>query len=184
MAPKEVLRWRFLIKPSLQARYTVFVFLSMLGIVVFVAWNTYFTVGKSVFGEITDPRALSLFRQLNWTLMGWLLVYTVALVVVSIFLSHKFAGPVYRFENSAEEIGRGRLRHRISLRRSDELTDLQEKLNAMVESLQRKVAQDRALRDEVLKRLQLLEAELPASAQAKLKEAEAAAARITQDFEI
>ncbi len=46
-----------------------------------------------------------------------------------IFISHKIAGPLYRFEKSLKEIGGGDLSHRITTRKNDQLTDLADTLN-------------------------------------------------------
>ncbi len=46
-----------------------------------------------------------------------------------IYISHKIAGPLYRFEKSLKEIGRGDLFHRITTRKNDQLTDLADTLN-------------------------------------------------------
>jgi methyl-accepting chemotaxis protein len=176
-------RWRYFIKPPLQTRFMLFVFAAMVGVVLFVAWNIYFTLGKEIFGEISNPAALDLFGKLNVLLLKRLAIYIVLLVAAAIFLSHKIAGPIYRFEQSADEIAQGRLRHRVQIREGDEMRELQDKLNAMVESLQKMVAEDRARRDEVLKTLQTLIGD-PAVPKEKLRQAEKVVAQMTERFEI
>ena len=53
----------------------------------------------------------------------------------SIYLSHKIAGPLYRFQVSLEEIDRGNLRTRIHLRESDEAQFLGTRFNQTIENL-------------------------------------------------
>lgn len=175
-------RWRYLIKPPLQFRFLFFMFVAMLGIVLFIGWNVYFTLGREIFGEISNPHAMDLFRRLNVLLLYRAPIYTAVLVAAAIFFSHKIAGPLYRFEQSADEIGRGRLTHRVRIRKDDEMHELEEKLNAMVESLQRRVTADRSHRDEAMALLAELSS-APGSPD-KIQKAREAVAAITRDFEI
>lgn len=59
---------------------------------------------------------------------------------VLIFLSHRIAGPLYRFEKSLEEVARGNLTHRFSLRGGDELDSLAEKMNGFNSTIEDAVA--------------------------------------------
>ena len=72
------------------------------------------------------------------------------MAILSIFVSHRIAGPVYRFERSAKVIAEGDLSLRIRLRKGDELQELADAFNQMTESLESIVFNDR----KVLKRLE------------------------------
>lgn len=63
----------------------------------------------------------------------------IAAMIVFILLSHKIAGPLYRFENDLREIAGGDLTKRICLRKTDQLIELKEALNLLIGSLDRKV---------------------------------------------
>lgn len=56
-----------------------------------------------------------------------------------IFISHKIAGPLYRFEKSLKEIGQGDLTCRVSLRKRDQLSDLADTLNNFTSGIETKV---------------------------------------------
>ncbi len=56
-----------------------------------------------------------------------------------IFISHKIAGPLYRFESSLKEISGGDLTHRIRTRKKDQLKDLADSLNEFTSSIDGKV---------------------------------------------
>ncbi len=56
-----------------------------------------------------------------------------------IFISHKIAGPLYRFEASLKEISRGDLTHRINTRKNDQLKDLSDSLNGFTSVIDGKV---------------------------------------------
>jgi len=66
--------------------------------------------------------------------------------VLSILVTHTIAGPVYRMERIAREIGQGNLRGQTRLRPRDELKELADAFNIMTEGLAGKI---RTLREEV-----------------------------------
>ncbi len=74
-------------------------------------------------------------RQLIWLgsflfiMLGW----------GSIFLTHKVAGPLYRFDRSFETIKAGDLRVRANLRRFDEAKNIARSFNEMAFSLDKKI---------------------------------------------
>jgi len=55
--------------------------------------------------------------------------------ILSILITHTIAGPVYRLERVAEEIGRGNLSIVTRLRPKDELKELADAFNAMTDGL-------------------------------------------------
>jgi len=68
-----------------------------------------------------------------------LILISIAAVVVVLFISHKIAGPMFRFEKDLKEIGEGDLTKTIFLRNKDQLTKMAESLNIMTASLHGKV---------------------------------------------
>jgi len=58
---------------------------------------------------------------------------------ICIFVTHTIAGPVYRMERVARNIGDGDLTHFIKLRPKDELKDLADTMNEMTMGLRNKV---------------------------------------------
>jgi len=68
-----------------------------------------------------------------------LIVISMAAIVVLLFISHKIAGPIYRFEKELGEIAQGDLTKRITLRRKDQFTELAEYLNTMTANLREKI---------------------------------------------
>jgi methyl-accepting chemotaxis protein len=60
-------------------------------------------------------------------------------MVVFILLSHRIAGPLYRFEKILNEIALGDLTKRLSLRKTDQLAELKEALNVLMESFDQRM---------------------------------------------
>ena len=62
-------------------------------------------------------------------------------MVISAFLSHKMAGPVYRFEQVCKAIAKGDFSQRVHLRRGDQFTELQDDFNAMMDKVEEEIFQ-------------------------------------------
>jgi methyl-accepting chemotaxis protein len=56
-------------------------------------------------------------------------------IVVTLLVSHKIAGPMFRFNKDIEEIARGNLQKKIQIRDGDQFAEVADKLNEMVTSL-------------------------------------------------
>ncbi len=82
---------------------------------------------REIFKDILDETNRKLIAKL------FLLFFFIAWG--SIYLSHKIAGPLYRFHITLEEIEKGNLKTRIHLRRFDEAQFLADRFNRTIESL-------------------------------------------------
>jgi len=99
---------------------------------------------------------LTIERTPNFFLWPMLLVILITAVGISlagmavfIILSHRIAGPLYRFEKDLGDIGYGDLTKRISLRKTDQLTDIKEALNTLVDTFDERMARVKSLLTEL-----------------------------------
>ena len=60
-------------------------------------------------------------------------IYLLLVVIISAILSHRMAGPVYRFEQTCKAIAKGDFSQRVHLRKGDQLTELQTEFNNMMD---------------------------------------------------
>lgn len=83
-----------------------------------------------------SPEKIKNLQQQVLLLLGILqLVFLVITFILSIFLSHRIAGPLYRLRKSMEEVGRGNFDLRITFRKADHFMELQDVFNEMVQHL-------------------------------------------------
>jgi len=144
-------RRTFLIKTGLQLRYMGIIVSTMLLVAFGVGWIIYHTSWSRIGDtpDLTIDKLAEIFDQVNKQLTQWVVVFIFFISVLSVFVSHKIAGPVYRLERSAKILASGDLTHSVKLRHGDELRDLEEAFNSMSESLRAMVMKDR----EVISRL-------------------------------
>lgn len=145
-------RRTYLIKTGLQLRYMGIIISTMLLVAFGVGWIIYHTSWSRIANtpDLTLDKLSDIFDSVNTILMRWIIVFILAIAILSIFVSHKIAGPVYRLEETAKFIASGDLTHQIQLRHGDELQDLQEAFNLMSESLRKMVAKDREVIDKLV----------------------------------
>ena len=104
----------------------------LLGLLVFAAVTALFYGIASAAGKAPSPELLLLI--LPPLLLNDLAIMVVA-IVVGIFTSHRIAGPVYRIAADIDRALAGERGVRVSLRRKDALSDLAEKVNALIERI-------------------------------------------------
>lgn len=138
-------RRTFLIKTGLQLRYMGIIVTTMLLVAFGVGWVIYYTTWNKIetTPDLTIDKLAGIFDEVNRLLFRWILVFLLTIAILSILVSHKIAGPVFRLEQTTRLIAKGDLTQSVKLRHGDELRDLQDAFNTMSESLRKMVAKDR-----------------------------------------
>lgn len=101
--------------------------------------------------------ALSTLNQVEETLPSALLVTFILQcllilfisIAINLFVSHKIAGPVFRFEHSLRCIGNGELQHVARTRDNDQLKSMVSALNRLIASLRSTYASLHAVEGEL-----------------------------------
>ena len=76
-----------------------------------------------------------------------------AVVILSMFLTHRFAGPIFRFERSVDELIKGNFAFQIRLRTKDEGKELAQKINELITVIASDVREMRHITFEMDKKL-------------------------------
>jgi len=88
---------------------------------------------------IIEKTYSAVLPALIYTNLITIVLITLATIMVTLYTSHKLAGPLFRFEADLKIIGEGDLTKRVRLREKDQLKDFVGSLNGMTESLQNKL---------------------------------------------
>ena len=174
-----------LVKRSLQLKYIGMVFLSVLVASLIVGGDVYYSMTRVMLTEC--PSVTDRMGQFNTVLMVKTALYLGLMLLISLYVSHRFAGPIYRFEKSAQAVASGDLTHRVSLRTGDELMELQEEFNGMTAALQALVQKDRNLVQRLSARVDELSRRLPDDAGAireDLKALKVELEHLTRSFKV
>jgi len=151
-------RKTILIKKGLQYRYMALILFSVLLGFLIVGLEITWNLSRIIAAK---PAYLGIVEEL-WQGMPIFalktVMYLVIVLIVSSVISHKMAGPIFKFEKSAGVLAGGDLTHRVYLRKGDQLLELQDEFNKMAASLQEKVKADRAAADAAVEKLKAIAA--------------------------
>ena len=102
-------------------------------------WNTQGTLTSSFVNSKLTIRSTSLAIMPSVIYTTFLTVCVLALLVglLTLLVSHKIAGPMYRFEKDIQRVATGDLKSKIRIRKGDQFHEVAESLNDMVTNLNR-----------------------------------------------
>lgn len=109
----------------------------------------------------TEPRyRRALLNSLLWVFGAGLFILIVQIVLLTVFVSHKLAGPIYRFEKVCHSLIDGDYTVQVKLRKGDEMQNLAHLLENTVQLTRHRLQvlrdeKDGEKRDEVAGELQL-----------------------------
>jgi hypothetical protein len=135
MSRPPLMRRRYLINRPLQIKYACMIGAVLFVMLILVEFHTYWTI-HSIYPHIFSTL---LGLQLK-ALQGWLFInglfYTVGVAILSIFISHRIAGPLYRLEKAVDEaLASDDPARPIVLRQDDEFHTLADKINRLIARL-------------------------------------------------
>ena len=144
--------WRrrnYFVKKELQGRYLfiAFVFavteLVLFAILLGASQASKFTVSYDNGGLRVDRAPAALLDQILGVHWVFIVAGGLAVALAALFLSHRFAGPLYRFEQTLRQMIEGNLGAAIRLRTHDEGQELAELLNRFNSELSAALAEAR-----------------------------------------
>jgi signal transduction histidine kinase len=133
--------WRrrnYFIKKDLQGKYifSFFIFV-ILGSILFTAILSFLsadtlTIVYDNYNVKIGQTPLMLLKEILSAHLIFIVTGGLLVVVLSMFLTHRFAGPIFRFEKSVEDMISGNFAFQIWLRNKDEGKELAEKINRLI----------------------------------------------------
>ena len=143
-------RKTILIKKKLQYRYMALIFLSVLVAFLIVGLDLMWTVSKVINDHpMMQPLLEDLFGVAPLFIIK-IGMYMIIVLIASAVVSHRMAGPIYKFEKSCATVASGDLTHRVYLRKGDQLTDLQDQFNNMAGAVNETVKHLEAFKSEAV----------------------------------
>ena len=186
----KIMRKNYLVHRGMQFRYSVTIFIATFVISVLAVWTTYLTTWTEISAQMQSTALSSridrvytasdkpeknveminaifatefsdVFDRVSLLLLVRLLIGSMFLFILSIFVSHKIAGPALRMERAAQALQKGDLTVDMSkLRLGDELGDLAgalhgavSRLRIMIDECKENVAQLAALSKDIARHI-------------------------------
>jgi methyl-accepting chemotaxis protein len=95
-------------------------------------------------------------RALGFRIWPAIFIGMLVSAFLSVFVTHRFAGPIYRFHQVVDQMATGDLSTRFKLRKGDDLVDLETALNRAIASLSETIQEATRPLGEVTERLEAL----------------------------
>lgn len=124
------------IKKSLQFKYISIIFASALLAFVIAVHEVVFTMNKAAEANPAVQAVIQDVYAMTPVFLFKSALFLGIVLIIAIIISHRLAGPLYKFEKSCAIVGDGDLTYRVYLRKGDQLTDMQREFNNMVYALQ------------------------------------------------
>lgn len=90
---------------------------------------------------VVENTGYAIMPTLIFTNLITLGIITLAAIIVTLFVSHRIAGPMFRFEQDIKKIAKGNLLIRINLRQKDQFSEMADAFNDMATGLHGKIIQ-------------------------------------------
>jgi methyl-accepting chemotaxis protein len=138
-------RRRYFVKKEFQLKFILkFCLLVLIGTMISTALLFLFSQDTltSSFQQsrlVIKSTGLAILPSVVYTNLITLGVIAIATIIVTLFVSHKMAGPLFRFEKELKDIGEGDLTRRVILRKKDPVGDIAVCLNNMIAGLHDKI---------------------------------------------
>ena len=148
-------RRNYFIKKGFQIDFSVrFIILIVIEALLAVVLFIYMSKGTVTTGYMGSD--LKVAKTFDFFLPGLFLsnmivlgITAIAGVVILIFMSHKIAGPLYRFEKSLSDMSSGDLTYRFKLREGDQLISLADSINGLNANMDRKMGEVKSRTNEI-----------------------------------
>lgn len=143
-------RRKYLINRNIQLRYMGMVSVLIAIMCITSVWTAYVTMWSSYSELVGDhPMLYATFAEMNRTL---LLRFSAVLaagmflsVLITLFISHRIAGPMYRLEKILGEIAGGKMPRAANLRKKDEFKELASAINSAIGRLEKITDENRQI---------------------------------------
>lgn len=137
-------RTKYLTGSPIQMKYLRLLMISIIVPLVFVAGCLYYLMFSLMAAQIGIPEYVSyhltpVLQKINIILLVGGPLLLVVLLMVGIMVSHRFAGPLERLESELKKITeKGDYKHRIHLRKSDDIRSIADAINKVLDKLEAK----------------------------------------------
>ena len=130
----KIIRKRYIIKKGFQLRFMIIVIVSMLLIALVTSLSIYSAVMQTLVTQFHGENLALIKHAVTYKLFIRSLLLIFAIAIMSVFISHRIAGPVYKFERIIRELAQGKKVEEFRLRKRDEFYELATAINDLIKS--------------------------------------------------
>ena len=158
---KKFHRRKYIVLPSSQLKYIGIMLATVLLTSLAVGVGVYLTLMDAFYKSVPNVSGRALFvegafSEANQFLLILIPVLVMIVVIISILVTHKIAGPEYRLKNILDAIGKGDFAVNVKLRKGDELQSLAVKIEEVNRNISYMIKNQKQMLDRLDIKLRLL----------------------------
>ena len=128
------IRKHYIIKKDFQYRLLLEILIFMFFVAIIVSWTVYLGVFKTLIVELSGEKITLINKMISFRMMLWFLPSVLAIIISSVFLTHKIVGPIFVFQRAIKRMAQGEIVEKVRLRQNDFLADFADDLNALIDA--------------------------------------------------
>ena len=124
MERKKVVRKQYMVKKGFQLRFMTTIIIAMVLIALVTGLTIYYAVMQTLTTQFHGENLALVKHAITYRLFLRSFLLILAIAIISVFLSHRIAGPIYKFEQTIKECASGTNVKEIKNRKGDEFYEL------------------------------------------------------------
>ena len=134
MSGKKVVRRQYMVKKGFQLRFMTTIIIAMLLIALVTGLSIYYAVMQTLTTQFHGENLAMIKYAITYKLFLRSLLLIFAIAILSVFISHRTAGPIYKFEQIIKALAKGKDVQEIKLRKRDEFYELASAINKLIQN--------------------------------------------------
>ena len=136
MAHQKVVRKKFMVERGFQIRFMAVIIVAMVLIALVTGMSMYTAVMQTLVNQFHGESLAVIKYAITSKIFVRSLLLIFAIAVISVFISHRIAGPIYKFERILQALAAGEKVQEIKLRKHDEFYRLAQAINSLIRKIQ------------------------------------------------
>jgi len=132
MERQKIVRRKFMVQRGFQLRFMAVILIAMVLIALVTGLSIYSAVMQTLVNQFHGESLALIKYAITAKLFVRSLLLIFAIAVISVFISHRIAGPIYKFERIIAALAAGEKAEEIKLRRRDEFYELARAINNLI----------------------------------------------------
>lgn len=132
MEHQKVARKKFMVERGFQIRFMAVIIIAMVLIALVTGMSMYTAVMQTLVNQFHGESLAVIQHAITAKLFVRSLLLILAIAIISVFISHRIAGPIYKFERILEAMAAGEKVREITLRKHDEFYRLARAINELI----------------------------------------------------
>ena len=134
MARQKVVRKQYIVKKGFQLRFMIIIITAMVLIAIVTGLSIYSAVMQTLVNQFHGENLAMIQHAITYKLFIRSLLLIFAIAIISVFISHRVAGPIYKFERIINDLASGKKVEEFKLRKRDEFYELALAINNLIKT--------------------------------------------------